>query len=150
MWVYVVSHTEAYPFIIFFKGISWKIFFYSFPPPLKNPFFHNRLKKQHFSFSKLEKKIFSKVSFFPSKFLFYVAYSRPNGRTDWAQFFVDTHWWCYRLKKFYFFPRATPGPSSTFYYDYNYYYQNDRDANLSRFQGSTSISSDMYFNRWHH
>ena len=26
--------------------------------------------------------------------------------------------------------------------------QGDRDANLSRFQGSSSISSDMYFNRY--
>ena len=49
----------------------------------------------------------------------YVAYSRPNGWTDWAEI-VCGHSWvaggCYRLKKSNFFPRATPGPSANFIY----------------------------------
>ena len=54
----------------------------------------------------------------------YVTYSRPNGWTDWAEFFCGHSWvagGCYRLKdsklkkkyKFLFFPRATPGPSAS-------------------------------------
>ena len=44
----------------------------------------------------------------------YVPYSRPNGWTDWAEIFVDTHGWP-GVKKFETFfkkfcPRTTPGP----------------------------------------
>ena len=54
----------------------------------------------------------------------YVAYSRPNVWTYWAEIFVNTHGWpvgCYGVKKSFFlfekltffFQRATPGPSAS-------------------------------------
>ena len=46
----------------------------------------------------------------------YVAYSRPNGQIDWAEFFEDSQGWpgCAKSQKnrnfsINFFPRATPG-----------------------------------------
>ena len=55
----------------------------------------------------------------------YVAYSRPNGWTDWAEIFCGHSWvagGCYRHKihffQFYFFSRATPGSSASILYNY--------------------------------